>query len=359
MSEKSLKRLILLIGLAIVFTALMVPVASAADGPKIAIPAIISTSPFISASQCALCHGANLDNFKNPILYFKHDPHLTRGIRCAACHDAFPHGPQGTVKPGMTVCYNCHGLGHGQQAVVASGACSFCHPNGYGGAPTTHSMQFIAGQHKTEAAKDSFPCKTCHGIGMCADCHTAKNVKPDDHKAVTWKKTHGQNRDNGNCDICHTQSFCENCHVTPMPHPAQWEGQHKEAAKTMKNDCKVCHADSQAECSSCHHQFQQTDLLVEKTCTPCHQAYTQPLSTLIWGYPVGQRNKGFIVHKAHFEMTKTDPFECSECHDRTYTTAKGCYGFELCYNCHGRMRGGSLIAKWGGQELCYRCHQKK
>jgi hypothetical protein len=331
----------------------------ATTGAIIQVPPSVSLSPFINPSQCAFCHGSNIDNFQNPILYFKHDPHLTRGIRCAVCHTGWPHTPSGTVKPSMTACYNCHAIGHANQGEVANGACSFCHPNGYGGAPASHSNEFIAGQHKESAKTDYFPCLTCHASDVCAQCHTAKQVIPKNHQdKAKWTKAHGTLRDQGGCEVCHTQSFCNSCHVTPMPHPAQWEGQHKEAAKTMKNDCKVCHADTEKECSSCHHQFKGNALLVQSACTPCHVEYSAPLSTLIWSEPAAARSKGIIIHKSHFEMTKTDPFECNECHDRDFAAATACFSFDLCYTCHGRMRGGSLIAKWGGQELCYRCHRR-
>ncbi len=332
---------------------------AAGANPVVAVPSGISVSPFITASQCAFCHGSNLDKFQNPILYFKHDPHLTRGIRCGVCHTDFPHTPAGTVKPSMTVCFNCHSLQHGLAGTVASGACVTCHPNGYGGAPATHTNDFRAGAHKTEAKKDYFPCLTCHAANACAACHTAKGTKPKNHANTTlWKKQHGTQRDTGGCEICHSTAFCDTCHVTPMPHPARWEGEHREAAKTMQRDCSVCHADSQEECSSCHHQFKSDTLLVEKNCSSCHEDYKATLSQLIWA-PTVARNKGIIIHKAHFEMTKTDPFACEECHDRKFSASTGCFTFELCYTCHGKTRGGSLIAKWGGQELCYRCHQKK
>jgi hypothetical protein len=333
---------------------------AATSGAVVVVPPAISMTPFITASQCAFCHGSNLDNFKNPILSFKHDPHLGLGIRCSVCHNEFPHTPDGTIKPSMTVCFNCHSLSHGESGTVASGACGVCHPNGYGGAPSSHTSDFRTGAHKDAAKVDYFPCLTCHSSDMCAACHTAKAVKPKNHiDAGKWKKQHGTLRDTGGCEICHTKAFCNSCHVTPMPHPAQWEGDHRVAAKSMKRDCSICHADSQAECSSCHHQFKSDTLLVQKNCEQCHVDYKEPLSSLIWLEPVGTRSKGIIIHKAHFEMTKTDPFACDECHDRTFSPSNGCFTFELCYTCHGKMRGGSLIAKWGGQELCYRCHLKK
>lgn len=344
---------------AAIFVLLTVPGLGADTGTVVQVPPTVSLSPFVSASQCAFCHGSNIDDFKNPILYFKHDPHLSRGVRCIVCHSGFPHTPSGTVKPSMTVCYNCHAIGHGNQGEVASGACIFCHPNGYGGAPGSHSAEFITGKHKEQASTDYFPCLTCHVSDMCALCHTAGQVKPKDHEnPVKWRENHGKMRDEGGCDICHTQAFCVACHVTPMPHQAQWQGEHKVAAKTMKNDCRVCHADTERECSSCHHKFKGDTILAESNCTPCHDDYKAPLSTLIWAEPAAARSKGIIVHKAHFEMTKTDLFECNECHDRDFAAAKACFSFDLCYTCHGRMRGGSMIAKWGGQELCYRCHPK-
>jgi hypothetical protein len=175
-----------------------------------------------------------------------------------------------------------------------------------------------------------------------------------------WKKTHGIERDKGNCEVCHDNRSCTACHKTPMPHPSLWLGTHKNDAKSIatKADCKVCH-ESKTECSNCHHQFEGKTLLAQSNCKSCHAEYNKPLSELIWSTPVGQRSKGIIIHKAHFEMTKTDPFDCNECHGREYVTAKNCFSFELCYECHGRERGGSLIAKWGGQELCYRCHKMK
>lgn len=333
---------------------------AAPAGPIVKVPPAVSFSPFVSASQCALCHGSNIDDFKNPILYFKHDAHLTRGIRCAACHTDFPHKPAGTAKPSMMVCYSCHDLQHGDEGMVASGACLFCHPNGYGGAPSSHTTEFKGGAHKDAAKIDTFPCMTCHDSDMCAKCHTDRKIKPEDHKnEVKWRKNHGLMRDKGGCEICHKSDFCVSCHITPMPHPAQWEGVHKVTAKSLKSDCRICHTDSEKECSSCHHQFKGDTLLVQQSCTPCHEEYNAPLSTLMWAEPAWSRSKGIVIHKAHFEMTKTDPFECKECHDRGFESAKGCFSFDLCYTCHGRMRGGSLIAKWGGQELCYRCHRPK
>lgn len=333
-------------------------------GKKAAPPPSIIITPFVTVSQCTPCHGGNLDAFKNPILIFRHDVHLDRGIRCAACHTEFAHAVGKTFKPSMTVCYNCHNQSHSGQGMVASGACNLCHPPGFRQVPASHTPQFRAGGHKTDAAADnSFSCTTCHpDESFCVRCHTARKAKPADHgkkaaEVKKWKKEHGLARDDGNCSICHDDKFCTTCHITPMPHPTEWQKDHRLTARVNKRDCRVCH-ESREECSECHHQFKGTTVLTAKSCTSCHEDYKESLTTLITR-PVGIRDKGIIIHRAHFEMTRTDPFTCDECHDRKYVTAKGCFGFELCYTCHGRMRGGSLIAKWGGQELCYRCHPRK
>lgn len=342
----------------------------------------INISPFITVSQCAPCHGSNFDNFKNPGLIFKHDPHLARGVRCAACHDEFPHTPMQVKKPPMDVCYNCHGLKHSSQGLIATGACNLCHPAGFTRLPADHTPAFRAKDHKAPASINYFSCVACHGEQFCVTCHNQKNVVPGNHtggirvssgsaatptqiaalvKAQTnWKAKHGHELDKGGCKVCHDNAFCTKCHKTPMPHPAQWLGDHKGISKTIpaRVDCKVCHQ-GKTECSSCHHRFEETTLLTQPACTSCHPEYTKPLSELTWGIPIGLRSKGIVIHKAHFEMTRTDPFECNECHGRDYVTAKDCFSFELCYECHGRVRGGSLIAKWGGQELCYRCHKMK
>jgi hypothetical protein len=319
-------------------------------------------NPLVTVSQCSRCHGANYDNFKNPGLIFKHDSHLARGVRCAACHTEFPHKPGGVNKPTMDTCYSCHGVSHLSEGIVADGSCTKCHPPGFKRLPKNHTVQFKEKSHKEIAKINSFACIACHGAGFCTKCHSVKKVLPSDHgkksaEKVIWKRQHGKASEQESCSFCHDEKSCSSCHNTPMPHPVFWLGTHKEPGKVMTNDCKTCH-EAKKDCSSCHHQFKLSTILVQKECDRCHDDYKASLQQLL-KQPKGSRNKGIIVHRAHFEMTKTDPFECSECHDRDYSTAKGCFSFQLCYQCHGRERGGSLVAKWGGQELCYRCHETK
>lgn len=321
---------------------------------------IISPAMPVTISQCLRCHN-NLDAFKNPNLIFRHEVHLGRGIRCEVCHTEFPHVPGLVVKPSMTVCYNCHGAVHSKQGRVAPAECSLCHPAGFSKTPASHTSGFKAKDHRVEAKKDSFSCLTCHKEDSCARCHTEKSVKPRDHLNIRkqispqWKKSHGTQRDAGNCTICHNETtFCKNCHKTDVPHPTQWQEEHKLVARPMRVDCRVCHR-SREECSDCHHQFKGSTLLVASNCTSCHDDYKRTLSDLIRA-PKGVRSGGILVHRSHFEMTKTEPFECDECHARAGKIERGYFSADLCYSCHGRMRGGSLIAKWGGQELCYRCH---
>jgi hypothetical protein len=320
------------------------------------------TNPLVTVSQCGVCHGADYDDFVNPGLIFKHDPHLARGVRCAVCHAEFPHQPGVTNKPRMDACFSCHGVSHLEQGVVADGTCTKCHPAGFKRLPKDHSKEFKEKEHGGIAKKDSFACTACHGNGFCVKCHAVKKVLPKDHgekpaDKTLWKKQHGKAGKLDGCSICHDKKSCLSCHDAEMPHPVFWLGSHQDSEKTSMNDCKTCH-ESKRDCSTCHHQFELTTILVQKNCEKCHDDYKESLETLL-AKPKSQRSTGVILHKAHFEMGKTDPYECSECHERDYADAKGCFSFELCYECHGRERGGSPIAKWGGQELCYRCHKTK
>jgi hypothetical protein len=371
------KRIIVIGILLIVFTAALVFAATGANAQRepggdamtkggLPVPAapqaatiFNNTDPLITVSQCNNCHGSNYDNFNDPGLIFKHDPHLARGVRCAACHTGAPHKPGVTNKPSMDVCFNCHGVSHQEQGVVASGSCTLCHPVGFKRLPQNHTAQFKEKTHRESAKANSFSCLACHGNDFCTKCHSVKKVLPRDHgkiaaEKVVWKKQHGKSDLDG-CSICHSKQSCLNCHGTEMPHPVYWLATHKDPEKANKKDCKTCH-EAKTECSTCHHQFQLTTILTQKACERCHDDYKKSLQELL-SRPKSQRSTGIIIHKAHFKMRKTDPYECSECHDRGYAEAKECFSFELCYGCHGRERGGSPIARWGGQELCYRCHK--
>jgi len=283
-------------------------------------PKIIELTGPVYLSKCVPCH-RNLDAWKNPGLIFNHPVHLKRGFQCKACHLVFAHQLGGKiVKPPMDVCYDCHSLRHSEKGLVASEDCGFCHPKDFNLKPPNHTGEFEASKHKERAKTDVKYCMQEYPEGLEA------------------------------CIICHDDAFCTKCHVTAMPHPILWAGTHKEA-KAYKADSSICHAD-RTFCQNCHHKFEH-NLLVQENCDRCHPEYKIPF--------VAISNKGFKIHKAHFELTQTTPFDCPACHSlfNKFPKGTGCYSFEVCFQCHGIRKDGRLIAKWWGEDLCYFCHGKR
>jgi len=316
-------------------------------------PEILEMTGPVTLSKCSPCH-LNLDAWKNPGLIFNHPVHLKRGFECKACHLEFAHQAGGKIViPPMDVCYECHSLRHSDNGMVASEECSYCHPPDFNLKPGNHTAEFEASKHKERATKDLKYCLTCHKRKeFCAPCHTAKNAKTEPHKSKGWEQTHGR-QEPGQlqaCYICHDDPFCMECHKTPMPHPVLFVGSHAKY-KEQKQDCYICHKD-RSECQNCHHKF-ENNLLLQENCDGCHAEYKQPFVTIT--------NKGFKIHKAHFQLTQTAPYDCAKCHDllSKFPKGTGCYPFEVCFQCHGIRKDGRLIAKWWGEDLCYFCHGKK
>ncbi|MDI6688842.1 MAG: cytochrome c3 family protein [Actinomycetota bacterium] len=311
----------------------------------------------ITSAKCAPCH-RDLDAFKNPALIFDHDVHLERAIRCEVCHSQFPHLPDVTLRPPMDSCYNCHSLRHSKQGLVAPEECGVCHPREFNLVPITHTIGFRTKTHKDDAKTNMDSCLMCHDVNFCNACHTAKGVKPLDHteKPEVWRTEHGKQKAGvEGCVVCHRQKYCDDCHRTPIPHSLAWMGVHKDAPPDAIGNCRMCHKEREF-CQECHHTTVAKAILIRDNCTKCHPEYRVPfLEVRRLPIPPDKR-KAFMVHIAHCEMTQTEPFRCPECHERKYPKGTGCFSFELCYSCHGKVRLGKLIAKWGGTELCYKCH---
>lgn len=311
---------------------------------------VIDVSKPVTLSQCSQCH-MDLDAFKNPGLIFKHGIHFEKGIKCGGCHIRFPHSPNQILKPAMEICYSCHGLRHGRQGLVVGGEdCRLCHPPGFNLVPSNHTSQFKASLHKEEALRDRLYCHMCHTEEWCSACHNTQKVIPKDHRAKqVWREHHGKvEKGIDDCKVCHSTAFCDGCHQTPVPHAVTWLGRHAERAKDESVSCRACHQEREY-CQDCHHEQLGSNILVQKNCDKCHPDYKLPLLLV--------RGRTHMVHKAHFELTNREPFECEDCHELRVAKATGLQYYAVCYECHGRYRLGKLVAKWGGYELCYRCHQ--
>lgn len=304
--------------------------------------------------DCYPCH-RDIERFEVEGLIFKHEPHFRQGIRCASCHLFYPHQPDKTYRIPMDVCYACHQVTHGPQGVIAPANCNLCHPVWfYTKKPPDHTARFVAGQHSERASKDPAYCAMCHADSFCQKCHLERRIIPDDHRdQQKWMKEHGKDRKTlTGCDACHPKKYCNDCHrVEPIPHPAQYLAEHGKSKIPDSKACNLCHKD-RTFCESCHHFEVANALLKKENCVKCHPEYNIPRFIEI-------KNRGHMVHAAHFEMTNTPPFTCDKCHALGYTLGHDYATFQLCKECHGAYRLGKLIAKWNvdNGELCVRCHR--
>lgn len=309
------------------------------------------TAP-VTMAKCSRCHD-NLDAWKNLGLIFNHPVHLERGFACKACHFDFPHRPDGSVvKPPMDVCYDCHSLRHSEKGLVAGEECGLCHPPGFNLKPANHTPEFVGQTHPERATSDVKYCVMCHKREFCQRCHLRRGIEPTNHQEQQmWRGKHGKQEEGvEGCSVCHAQPFCDDCHKTQIPHAETWVEQHSDSSPEAMANCSACHRQDDY-CSDCHHAGVANNLLIQENCVRCHPEYLKSLFDI--------KKKSYSVHKAHFDLTQTKPYECKVCHSKEYTKGVGCFSFDLCKMCHGKLRLGKPIAKWNVDtgELCARCHQ--
>lgn len=325
---------------------------------EVSLPLKISLSNRVSLTDCLPCH-QDIDNQKPAGIIFSHWPHFEQGYACNICHLEHPHARGGVKRVSMGVCTSCHGANHGKKGKIASARCSLCHSRTYRyREPDYHTPSFNNKLHGEVAKADMDTCTSCHPQYTCESCHLRKKVIPPDHKdSLRWIEEHG--KDNyalPSCYACHSQTqFCNRCHRVVMPHPLAWLGLHKKEGKNFGYICRNCHREElsklESNCQECHHLNVANGLLDKKNCVKCHPELNKRLAELFY-------SRGLMVHRAHFDMTQTEPYECFECHGRNYPKGQGCFSFELCKECHGKRRLGKLVARYevDNGELCSRCH---
>lgn len=306
-----------------------------------------SASKFVlDKTACFKCHNVNLDTnsdkwVKEYGLIFNHDVHLKEGFGCEACHNREPHEKGVTHRVHMDLCYNCHGLSHGRQGVMAPYKCEDCHPPEFDLKPAYHKEAgFFPGEHIRKAKENAKHCYTCHAQTFCVECHIARNALPSSHKAINWLQAHGELpgfKMRSDCYYCHDDAFCAKCHKTPMPHNVFFIGTHGPEGKTAKPDCLICHKKVEF-CSDCHHE---PGLALDyKTCARCHK----DLNTTM------EKKTASLIFR-HAPHTK---FTCTDCHDAKKPTASLKMPMHDCYGakCHG-------LVKADAPGECEVCHPKE
>ena len=143
--------------------------------PAIAGAVSIEIGGEVYPDKCTPCH-ADYTETDNPKYLFSHGNHIT--YQCSVCHAQFPHTPEGTNLPVMQECFNCHGLHHGPQGVIASGTCTDCHGDKIGDMrPASHTPTWSGKLHVDPANERLISeCSMCHTQSQCDVCHSEQQV---------------------------------------------------------------------------------------------------------------------------------------------------------------------------------------
>ncbi|MBU2602646.1 MAG: hypothetical protein KKA32_10865 [Actinobacteria bacterium] len=212
-------------------------------------------------SLCATCHDRldrELDWRRERKLVFNHPAHFAEGIRCAACHQEFPHKPGRIVYVSVETCFVCHGTVHGQQGSLASTACDTCHTADIAPVTPDHSEATWVklagdglGMHSADAKTKRLFCKMCHEQSYCDSCHRMAIPHPDEWVPAAHQESAKSEREA--CSMCHDQGvkFCNDCHHVEYERLQDWTAQHRTVARSLgAESCYECHVPP--FCSECH-----------------------------------------------------------------------------------------------------------
>lgn len=325
----------------------------------------INTAPPVEMSQCAPCH-RDLNAFENPnLINFKHEVHFKREIRCQVCHIGFPHQPQGTIKPSMEQCSNCHRLRHGNQGLVASGACNLCHPPTFNLTPQDHTADFRAKTHRNKATPSNQSCLICHEGPFCENCHARAGVKPLPEENYRfyglWREPPPEGRvitfsgpvEMSKCEECHRDlQLWKNDKLINFNHPIHFkrgircQACHDEwphqPGQTIKPEMQAC-----ARCHRLAHGNQ--GLTASGECSLCHP----PGMPLKPDFHTPEFTSG-----GHKDWAKEDRSFCRMCHRQEY--CDNCHRTEIPHPVgwkgeHGQVAN-SPDAYHDGSYACFRCH---
>lgn len=211
----------------------LVACASLAFGATAAFAADATTTPVQQLQQgpllaftCNDCHATIKDNLLTGI-NFTHGAHMT--YACTACHPKFPHTPAGTERPKMASCFDCHGLRHGPQGIVASGACPTCHvlPRSKL-VPKDHIAGYKGTPHVVPARTQLNSCAMCHTQAQCDACHSKENVSWVPSQPFVYSSGNG----------------CLSCHGSELPRlSAPVTASTLDASAHRDLTCGQCHPD--------------------------------------------------------------------------------------------------------------------
>ena len=262
----------------------------------------LQSSPVIQQT-CSGCHGniADTDNYSSEII-FTHANHIM--LQCSSCHTRFPHRPEGTSRPVMKGCFDCHGLSHGPMGELATGECSDCHQTDAARLrPAFHTYDWSGKAHVAPAnAEFNTRCAMCHtDPATCTDCHDNLGIKWSPAK---WGYDSG--------------AGCLSCHGNPL---LQKQGLAGGKSFEVSGLEQSVHQD--LTCQECHNDFNYDEtppatqlwtLNASKACADCHTNPNTGDAELDkrLSEPVELYNKS--IHATALEDGKTDSATCGSCH---------------------------------------------
>ena len=277
-------------------------VALAADSPAKRDPEAVQqlfqqlqAAPVIQ-DTCNGCHGniADTNNYSSEII-FTHANHIM--LQCASCHTRFPHRPEGTSRPTMKGCFDCHGLRHGPMGALATGKCEDCHKTPRDRLrPSFHTYDWGGKAHVQPGLKEfNTRCAMCHDAASCNDCHVRQNI---DWAPDSWAYD--------------ASDGCLSCHGNPLLQKQALSGGKSYQVTGLEDSV---HQD--VTCQQCHIDYRYDDQVqasrlwtinASNACANCHAKSTDKRLSA----PVAAYNKS--VHAKAISQGKTDAATCGSCH---------------------------------------------
>lgn len=337
-------------------------------------PKVIDTGGPVEMGKCSPCH-TDLGAFKNPSLVnFNHPVHFKKGIRCQACHVAFPHQPGGTVKPTMDLCANCHRLDHGNQGQMAPAKCDLCHPADFKLTPDDHEVEgFAEAVHGEAAQADMQKCLVCHQSDSCESCHAKNDIAPAPAAAYRWfglwpvPAEQGEKITIGARPV--TMGTCQACHRDLQ----KWKND------KLVNFNHPAHFKRQIDCEKCHDKWPHSRGKIEKpkmtACVRCHRLDHGSQGRLVaaekGGYPPEYCavchpkdmelkpawHTAAFIGGGHKVKAKADRGLCRGCHVQSF--CDNCHQTEIPHASDWRGEHGKAAAAQADKTddiACFMCH---
>lgn len=283
-------------------------------------------------SNCEFCHAniSETDNYASEII-FTHGNHIL--VQCSACHSRFPHQREGTSRPTMKGCFNCHGLQHGPAGNLASGECEDCHMTRRESLrPSFHVWDWAAKPHVDPANKEfNTRCAMCHTPQSCNECH--------DYEGVNWTPAKWEYDSSVGCQSCHGSAMLQKAGIDG-PKSFQITGVDESVHQNVT--CQECHVDFRYDEKPARTKLWNVN--VSYACAECHRnadtgdkELDKKLSA-----PVAAYNKS--VHAKGLQEGRYDNATCGSCHGGHFI-----YSLETTYN-KQRMH-------LSAYRVCARCKQ--